>query len=31
MLEYNLKKLYRKFKSKNLERLLEEVEDEWGV
>lgn len=31
MLEYNLKKLYGKFKSKNLERLLEEVEDEWGV
>ncbi len=31
MLEYNLKKLHGKFKGKNLEKLLEEVEDEWGI
>ena len=31
MMEYNLKKLHGKFKGKNLERLLEEVEDEWGI
>ncbi len=31
MLEYNLKKLHGKFRGKNLERLLEEVEDEWGI
>lgn len=31
MLEYNLKKLHGKFRGKNLEKLLEEVEDEWGV
>jgi|GEM_PF-1633554 hypothetical protein len=31
MIEYNLKKLHGKFKGKNLERLLEEVEDEWGI
>jgi len=31
MLEYNLKKLHGKFKGKNLEKLLGEVEDEWGI
>ncbi|AKG92154.1 hypothetical protein GAH_00499 [Geoglobus ahangari] len=31
MLEYNLKKLHGKFKDKNLERLLEEVDEEWGI
>ena len=31
MLEYNLKKLHGKFRGRNLERLLEEVEDEWGI
>jgi len=31
MLEYNLKKLHGKFKDRNLERLLEEVEEEWGI
>ena len=31
MLEYNLKKLHGKFRGKNLEKLLEEVEDEWGI
>ncbi len=31
MLEYNLKKLHGKFKGKNLKRLLEEVEEEWGI
>ena len=29
MLEYNLKKLHGKFRGKNLERLLEEVDEEW--
>lgn len=31
MLEYNLKKLHGKFRGKNLERLLEEVDEEWGI
>ncbi len=31
MLEYNLKKLHGKFKGKNLEKLLEEVDEEWGI
>jgi hypothetical protein len=31
MLEYNLKKLHGKFRGKNLERLLKEVEEEWGI
>ena len=31
MLEYNLKKLHGKFKGRDLERSLEEVEDEWGI
>jgi len=31
MLEYNLKMLHGKFKGKNLIKLLEEVENEWGV
>ncbi|MBC7114957.1 MAG: hypothetical protein PWR13_933 [Archaeoglobi archaeon] len=31
MLEYNLKRLHGKFRDKNLKRLLEEVEEEWGI
>ena len=31
MLEYNLKKLHGKFRGRNLEKLLEEVEEEWGT
>ncbi|WP_144060490.1 hypothetical protein [Archaeoglobus sulfaticallidus] len=31
MLEYNLKKLHGKLRGKNLEKLLEEIEDEWGI
>lgn len=31
MLEYNLKKLHGKFRGKNLEKLLEEVDEEWGI
>ena len=31
ILEYNLRKLHGKFKGKNLSRLLEEVEEEWGI
>jgi len=31
MLEYNLKKLHGKLKGKNLGKLLEEVEEEWGI
>ncbi|MHA1401581.1 MAG: hypothetical protein ACTSQE_14620 [Candidatus Heimdallarchaeaceae archaeon] len=30
LLEYNLNKLYGSMKDKNLEGLLEEVEEEWG-
>ena len=30
MLEYNLKKLYGKFKGKDIKKLLEAVEEEWG-
>ncbi|MBS7251359.1 MAG: hypothetical protein KIH08_12355 [Candidatus Freyarchaeota archaeon] len=29
--EYNVKKLRGKFRGVNLEGLLEEVEDEWGI
>ena len=31
MLEYNLKKLHGKFRDRNLEKLLEEVDEEWGI
>ncbi|AIY90665.1 hypothetical protein [Geoglobus acetivorans] len=31
MLEYNLKKLHGKFRGRNLEKLLEEVDEEWGI
>ena len=31
ILEYNLKKLHGKFRGKDLSKLLEEVEEEWGV
>jgi len=31
MLEYNLKKLHGKLKGKNLKKLLEEVDEEWGI
>ncbi|WP_456369575.1 hypothetical protein [Geoglobus sp.] len=31
MLEYNLKKLHGKLRGRNLEKLLEEVDEEWGI
>jgi len=30
MLEYTIRKLFGKFKEKNIERILQEVEEEWG-